>query len=169
MHFDMQAHALIPLIEQALQTNRTYGTEQQVTLLLTSRDSDATVMVDEQRLMQVLSNLLSNAIKFSPQGGSVEISVITADNRATVTVTDHGTGIPAEYHSRIFQKFSQADASDTRQKGGTGLGLAITKELVERMGGEIGFSSVQGKGASFFFELPLCTEVETTSRQAHSR
>ncbi|MDP3586231.1 MAG: ATP-binding protein, partial [Thiobacillus sp.] len=62
---------------------------------------------------------------------------------------------------RIFNKFSQADSSDARQKGGTGLGLAITRELLERMGGRIGFESVDGSGASFFFELPLQAETES--------
>lgn len=72
-----------------------------------------------------------------------------------ITVTDHGPGIPAEFHSRIFQKFSQADATDARQKGGTGLGLAITREFVERMGGHIGFASIEGQGASFNVDFPV--------------
>jgi DNA-binding response OmpR family regulator len=74
-----------------------------------------------------------------------------------VEVNDHGQGIPADFQHRIFQKFSQADASDTRQKGGTGLGLAISRELIERMGGRMGFESEEGQGARFFFELPLWT------------
>ncbi|MBU0801358.1 MAG: hypothetical protein KKE80_06230, partial [Gammaproteobacteria bacterium] len=61
----------------------------------------------------------------------------------------------AEFRKRIFQKFSQADSSDTRQKGGTGLGLAISKELIERMSGMVGFESLPGDGASFYFELPV--------------
>jgi signal transduction histidine kinase len=72
-----------------------------------------------------------------------------------VTVTDHGPGVPAAFRERVFQKFAQADASDSRRKGGTGLGLAITKALVERMGGRVGFESVEGHGASFYFELPV--------------
>jgi DNA-binding response OmpR family regulator len=84
-----------------------------------------------------------------------------------VEVTDHGLGIPAEFRSRIFQKFSQADSSDTRQKGGTGLGLSITKELVERMGGRIGFDSVEGQGATFYIELPIVTPDELQSPSAH--
>jgi signal transduction histidine kinase len=70
-----------------------------------------------------------------------------------MSVFDHGAGITDEFKSRIFQKFSQADSSDSRQKGGTGLGLAISKELVERMGGRIGFDTKLGEGTGFFAEF----------------
>ncbi len=72
-----------------------------------------------------------------------------------VSVRDHGNGISDEFRSKIFEKFSQADSSDTRAKGGTGLGLAISKVLVEQMGGSINFYSEAGKGSTFYFELPL--------------
>lgn len=160
MHFDMQIQALMPLVEQALESNRAYGAERRIGLALRHRADGAEVQADSLRLTQVLSNLLSNAIKYSPDGGTVEILVAQEEGRVRTTVTDHGPGIPATFHSRIFQKFSQADSSDTRQKGGTGLGLAISKELVERMGGRIGFESVEGQGASFFFDLPLCNARE---------
>jgi signal transduction histidine kinase len=75
--------------------------------------------------------------------------------RVRVEVRDHGPGIPAQFRDRIFQKFSQADSSDTRQKGGTGLGLAISKELIERMRGSVGFESEEGRGSCFYFELAL--------------
>lgn len=154
MQLNLQTQPLMPLVEHAIEATGAYASQYQVRFVLIARE-DAQVGVDASRLQQVLNNLLSNAAKFSPQGAQVEIAVRQHDRKVRVEVTDHGTGVPAEFHERIFQKFSQADSSDTRQKGGTGLGLAISKELIERMHGVIGFDSIEGQGARFYFELPL--------------
>ncbi|UTW12425.1 sensor histidine kinase [Marinobacterium rhizophilum] len=116
---------------------------------------DLWVLGVEGRLMQVMSNLLSNAIKYSPANGEVLIDSCVQNDRVRISVTDTGPGIAANFQHRIFEKFSQADSSDTRRKGGTGLGLAITKEIVEKHGGTLGCSSTPGEGACFYFELPL--------------
>jgi DNA-binding response OmpR family regulator/anti-sigma regulatory factor (Ser/Thr protein kinase) len=158
LHFDMVGQELMPLVEQALVGNQSYAEQFGVTYTLGERSDGVLVEVDAQRLHQVLANLLSNAAKFSNAGAQVEVSVHQFKNRVRVEVRDQGAGIPLEFHARIFQKFSQADASDTRKKGGTGLGLAITRELVERMGGQVGFESVPDQGTCFFFELPLWNE-----------
>lgn len=79
-----------------------------------------------------------------------------ADNKVRISVTDQGKGIPEDFQNDIFNRFSQADSSDTREKGGTGLGLAISKEIIERQGGKIGFSSPPGKGVTFYFEFDIC-------------
>ncbi|MDX5362740.1 MAG: hypothetical protein LPJ91_01100, partial [Pseudazoarcus pumilus] len=144
---------LQPVVEQAVRDNQTYADTFGVTLALSAGD-DASARIDANRLQQVLANLLSNAAKFSPRGGAVEVRLETLGERVRISVTDHGPGIPAAFRERIFQKFSQADASDTRQRGGTGLGLAISRELVERMHGSIGFDSVEGHGACFWIEFP---------------
>lgn len=155
MYFDLQLQPLMPLLELSLESNHAYGKQYQVSFVLTERADEVQVLVDSVRLQQVVANFLSNAAKFSPTGGQVEITVHRHNAGVRVEVSDHGSGIPAEFHGRIFQKFSQADTTDTRQKGGTGLGLAISKELIERMGGHIGFVSSPGQGTTFFFELPV--------------
>ena len=154
MHFDLQTSLLQPLLEQTLLHNQPYAEQHQVQLRL-QVESDALVRVDAQRLAQVMANLLSNAAKFSPSGGQVVVRLQHCGEMMRVSVSDNGPGIPEAFKSRIFSKFSQADSGDTRQQGGTGLGLAICKEIIERMGGHIGFDSSPGLGATFWFELPV--------------
>ena len=164
MHLDLQPQLLMPLVEQTLEAVHGYGEQYQVSFKLIERADDVLVRVDSGRLQQVLSNFLSNAAKFSPSGTQVEVAVRLSKNVVKVEVIDHGSGIPAEFRSRIFQKFSQADSSDTRQKGGTGLGLAISKELIERMNGLIGFDSEEGQGARFHFCVPVWRPQEITQQ-----
>jgi signal transduction histidine kinase/CheY-like chemotaxis protein len=114
---------------------------------------------DPVRMRQVLGNLVSNAVKFTERG-SVSLSVrrigeTPAQHQLRFEVRDTGIGIPQGSQSRLFQAFSQADASTTRLYGGTGLGLAISKRIVDLMGGRIGVESEPGHGATFWFEVPL--------------
>lgn len=157
MSFHLAEHTLPDLLHEAVQTMQGYAEQHQVRVdcIAEPEAGAAVVMVDPLRLQQVLSNFLSNAIKFSPPGRAVQLRLTTRHGRAVVSVKDEGPGIPDEFRAQLFTKFSQADSSDRRQKGGTGLGLAITKELVERMGGAVGFESTPGLGATFWFELPL--------------
>lgn len=163
MRFEMRIHEVMDLVEQALRLSAPHAAQYQVTFDLVQRADGALIRVDEQRFQQILANYLSNAAKFSPSGGTVRVGVENDDNRVRIHIRDDGPGIPAEFRSRIFEKFSQADSSDTRQKGGTGLGLAIAKELAEKMSGQVGFDSVEGQGAVFYLDLPRVVDLPPTA------
>jgi PAS domain S-box-containing protein len=155
MDFNLQWLDLLPLVEQALEANQAYAGQLGVRLVLLRGIEGIKVKVDQDRLMQVMANLLSNAAKFSPKEGVVELAMHRFEGRVRVEVIDHGGGISEEFQRKIFQKFSQEDSSSTRAKGGTGLGLSISKALIEKMGGEIGFTTRPGAGSTFYFDLPL--------------
>jgi len=153
--FELQSQPLLPLLEQALAANGPYAASHQVQLTLHAQSHDVHCRVDAQRVMQVMTNLLTNAVKFSPPGSTVEIRFTRSTHeRVRVEVRDQGPGISPQFRPRVFAKFSQEDSSDSRSLGGAGLGLAISKALVEQMGGTIGFDTVLGRGATFFFDLP---------------
>ena len=154
MRLDLEAIDIKQVVRQALTANEGFAEQHRVTMRLRAPDEPLRVCIDSDRMIQVLTNLLSNAIKFSPPDGAVEVNVLRVARGVRVEVSDHGPGVPDKFRDRIFQKFSQADSSDTRQKGGTGLGLNISRALIEKMGGHIGFSSEADVGATFFFELP---------------
>lgn len=159
MDFQFKKLDLNQVINESIIANAMYAEKFGVTIEFKKPNLNPMVYVDSFRLMQVLSNLLSNACKFSPKGEKITVSLKKLSSIVRVSVTDKGTGIPEEFQFRIFQKFSQADSSDTRGKGGTGLGLNISKTIIEKMGGALNFVSKPNEGTTFYFDLPISQEM----------
>jgi PAS domain S-box-containing protein len=144
--------------------NFKFDEKQQNFIVRVARDVPESIISDEQRLAQVLTNLLSNAGKFTPEHGTIILSIKKKSDTAArndklcalhFEVTDTGIGISPEQQKRLFSLFEQADGSIARKYGGTGLGLSISKSLVELMGGEIWVKSELGTGATFAFEITV--------------
>jgi CheY-like chemotaxis protein len=169
MSFDMREHSLRRLMEEAMASNQAFAAHFGVNCVLRN-PVQVNVWVDGLRLQQVLANFLSNAIKYTPEGGEVTLHCnLTDSGHVRINVTDQGPGIAPSFQTRVFEKFAQADASDSRQKGGTGLGLAITKEFIERMGGRVGFDTIEGHGTTFWCELPILESTTSTVDQGQPR
>ena len=153
MDFHLEPVDATELAAQALSENVFYGAKFGVTFELQPEVSDAHVSADRDRLLQLLANLLSNAAKFSPEGGRVVLKLSDHDGAVRFSIIDEGAGIPASKLDTIFEKFKQADSSDSRAKTGTGLGLAICQSIAEHHDSKILVSSQVGKGSVFYFDL----------------
>jgi len=152
---EMEKLSLTDVVKDTIKANGPYANDYEVKFELIEHVDQAFVNGDSLRLAQVLTNLLSNAAKFSPKNGTVKVELSRRDNEYVVSVSDMGPGVPNAFHDHLFDRFTQADSTDTRKKGGTGLGLNISKAIVEKHGGSIGFNSEEGTGSSFFFTLPV--------------
>jgi PAS domain S-box-containing protein len=159
MRFDVHTLPLAAVTLQAVEANEGYARKHNVHIELAPTNPESFVAVDPDRFIQVMSNLLSNAAKYSPPGGTVRVFSERRGDHVRISVRDEGPGIPEDFRERIFEKFSQADSSATREKGGTGLGLHIARRFVEHMNGRIGFDSEPGHGSTFWVELPLANHV----------
>jgi PAS domain S-box-containing protein len=146
---------LEPIVDASMDTLRPAASAKGVHLTADVEDA-GTVLGDPDRLQQVVWNLLANAIKFTPAGGRVSLSLASKGSTAQITVTDTGEGITPELLPYVFDRFTQGDASVTRQHGGLGLGLSIVKHIVELHGGQVHATSEGcGRGATFFVLLPI--------------
>lgn len=117
-------------------------------------ESDVSLFIDAERIVQIITNLINNAIKFTEENGQIRVEVKVLEDKVRVGVVDTGIGIAEADLPRVFDKFVQVSASDAARKQGIGLGLTIVKELVEKHGGEIWIESKIGQGSKFYFTLP---------------
>ena len=152
MSVTLAPESLQPILESTVFDNQTMADEYKV--VLTAHCSlRQKVITDPHRLRQILDNFVSNAIKFSPANGKVRVFVETGSSGSTrIVVQDNGDGVPESFVERLFDRFSQADAGNTKTTAGTGLGLAICRELAALMNGRLGYYYDQG--AHFWVELP---------------
>jgi two-component system CheB/CheR fusion protein len=147
---------LASLIQDAVDAILPAAAAKGITLNLDLRPDVGVVMIDGDRIRQVIWNLLTNSVKFSPKGARINVALSRRSSLVEIRVTDTGRGISAEFLPHVFDRFRQADASSTRRHGGLGLGLDISRQLVELHGGTIEVESEGlGKGATFIVNLPL--------------
>jgi PAS domain S-box-containing protein len=156
LQLQVRLHGLPRLLERAVEATRAMAEPLGVRLELDDDLPEAILVCDEDRIAQVMANLHSNAIKFSPRGGVVRTGAsLLGQGSVRVWVSDEGPGIPVEFRPRIFERFTQADSTNTRAVSGSGLGLNITRAIVERHGGAIRFECPPGGGTRFEVDLPV--------------
>lgn len=156
LQVETSRHDISELTSKTIRDNQGYAQSQAIKFHFKDEGSSLYAKVQEHRFEQVLNNLLSNAAKFSESGSDVGITVNLVNENVVVGVRDSGPGIPEEFKSRIFDRFTQADSSSTREQGGTGLGLSISRSLTEAMGGTISFETEVGVGTTFYIRFPAC-------------
>jgi len=156
LELNPQTVQLAPLIEEVIGTARQLAEQNKNRLILDAQENLGALTVDPMRLRQILFNLLSNACKFTKEG---EVKLIArrfddGSDWIEVAVSDSGIGMTPEQQAKLFEEFTQADASTAQRFGGTGLGLAITRKLARMMGGDVTVASEPGKGSVFTVRLP---------------
>ena len=156
LFIDHEPVSLISVVSNAVEQLRPLAGENDITIEAKFDLTNDEATGDATRLQQVVSNLLNNAVKYSHEGGKIFVKLSEEDDRAVLTVKDHGAGIDEEHLHRIFDRFEQGDSSSRRSFGGLGLGLTIAKYLTELHGGMISADSEgAGRGATFTISLPL--------------
>jgi PAS domain S-box-containing protein len=146
----------VRVVKEAIEIIRPSADAKQIELLLEADSPVTLISADPARVQQVVWNLLANAVKFTPKQGSVKVKVGRVGSELSIAVTDTGEGIPVEFLPHVFERFSQADSSSTRQHSGLGLGLALVRQLVELHGGKVTAESAgAGKGSTFTVTLPI--------------
>jgi len=156
LELNPQTVQLAPLINEVIGTAGQLAEQNKNRLVVDAQDNLGALTVDPMRLRQILLNLLSNACKFT-KAGEVKLAARNASNGSKFVefaVSDTGIGMTAEQQAKLFEEFTQADATTAQRFGGTGLGLALSRKLARMMGGDVTVASEPGKGSVFTVRLP---------------
>jgi len=155
LHLDIQPVSISAVFETVVSSLKPAADARSIRLRQHADDAGE-VLADASRLQQIVWNLVANAIKFTPPGGQVLLAAQRSESEVVLTVSDDGVGITAEFLPHVFERFRQAESSESRTHGGLGLGLAIVRQLVELHGGKVEASSAGvGRGATFSVRLPV--------------
>lgn len=149
--------SLTELIETSVEGHKLVADRKGLRVTHSLPESGALVWVDRARINQVIDNLVGNAMKFSPDGGTISVSMMETEDEVQIVISDEGIGVPADKRERIFERFYQVDGSARRRFGGTGVGLAIVKRIVDAHQGKIWVESEVGQGSSFYVAFPRAT------------
>ncbi|HZX80780.1 MAG TPA: ATP-binding protein, partial [Lysobacter sp.] len=166
LRLDVREMEVLQPVEAAVDAVRPAALARDVELQLDAPADIGRVRADPDRLQQVVWNLVTNAVKFTGRGGRVDVALRRGDGFVEIRVRDTGRGIAPEFLPRLFDRFSQVDASSTREHGGLGLGLSIVRHLVEMHGGTVRADSAGlGEGAEFVVRLPFSTTLEASTER----
>ncbi|RAU17182.1 hypothetical protein DN062_14855 [Nitrincola tibetensis] len=160
LNIELKDVELYPLLSTSVEQHKNYLFEKSISLELCHFESNIIIRVDPIRFEQAISNLLSNAIKFSPSSSKVKINAHVANDTVTISIEDQGPGVRPDFIPFLFTQFRQEKSDMNRQFEGSGLGLAISKQLIQDMGGDIGYKPALSEGAIFWISIPINTNYK---------
>lgn len=173
IEMEIKRHDIVPILKDTIAEIKPVADKKKIIIDYRPEVPALELAFDKDRIKQVVVNLIGNAIKFTPEDGTITLSLKENNNNCVdVAVTDTGIGISRENFKKLFERFQQVDSSTTRVYGGTGLGLAISKSIVEMHKGRIWVESTPGKGSTFAFSLPALqkehSKVQVVEPQAEA-
>jgi len=154
MEFHYEKVELMPLVEQAISATSAYAANYEVRFELSNGVAGATVRVDPDRMIQVLTNVLTNAVRFSAADDVVTVKASRHNDMLRVAISDKGPGISEDFRDHVFEAFARGEHDDWRHRSGTGLGMSISKGIIEELSGTISFETKLGEGTTFFVDIP---------------
>ena len=150
---NIREHDIVYIVEEATLSLKDYIERKGIELIIDPEMEEKIIKCDEHEIERCIVNLVSNAAKFTPEGGTIEVTIEDLDEKVKIIVKDTGIGIDKKYHDSIFNRFNQVIDQGAESEGGSGLGLTITKQIIDMHGGQISVESELGKGCKFIIIL----------------